>query len=489
MYSILHITDLHRSIGDPISNAELLSALISDRACYEREDPPIRPPDAIVVSGDVIQGVPLNQLDFAHELTAQYNVAFEFLVSLADRFLNGDRTRVIIVPGNHDIDWNTALSSMERVGEDAQPSNLPSALFQPNSDYRWDWKSRCLYRIKDQNRYSQRLTAFWTFFERFYGNFNDMLRVAPRSDANLYSLDNSRIGVAAFNSCASNDCFAFHGEIAREAVAQAHLDLNDYGPWRLRIAVWHHDIEGPPHRDDYMDIDIVRGMIGRGFRLGLYGHQHRPQITPQYAHRFDQDTMVIASAGSLCADRHELPPGSFRGYSIIEINDDYSGARVHVREMSFANLFSRAVLRDFEGRSYVDLKWTVPLDAAGRPENPARNERVAILRNAEDALRGRNDPEEALKLLSSAELTYDTFGRRLAVEAAVGHGDPRKLIQLIREPQTIGELVLLVNAYVTIGDGKKADSVIAQHATRLSLPVSLKAELGKTIKLMERIKS
>lgn len=489
MYSILHITDLHRAKSDPISNSELLSALVSDRECYERETPPIKPPDAIVVSGDVIQGVALNQPDCERELAAQYDVAHDFLVSLADRFLNGDRTKIIIVPGNHDIDWNVAFSSMEPVGEDLLPSNLPVALFEPDSPYRWDWKSRRLYRIKNPHLYNQRLVAFWTFFERFYAGYDGMLRVAPWSDANLYSLDNGRIGVAAFNSCVGNDCFAFHGEIPRETVAQAHLDLKDFGPWRLRVAVWHHDIEGPPQRADYMDLEIVRGMIGRGFRLGLYGHQHRVQITPQHARLLDQETMVVASAGSLCAGRRELPMGALRGYSIIEIRDDYSGARVHVREMHIANLFSRAVLRDFEGRSYVDLEWTTPLDAAGRPENPADDKRIATLRKAEDALYGRNDPVEALRLLSTFDVAENAFGRRLVIEAAAAHGDPLKLIEIMREPQSIEELVQLVDAHVAVGNDEKAESAIAEHASRLSLPGPITTELQTKIKLKKRIKS
>jgi hypothetical protein len=488
MYSILHITDLHRAKNDPISNSELLSALISDRECYEREDPPIRPPDAIVVSGDVIQGVPLHYADFESELAAQYGVAHDFLVSLADRFLNGDRTKVIIVPGNHDIDWNVAFSSMVPVEDKDLPSNIPVALFEPASPYRWDWKSRCLYKIQDETLYSQRLAAFWAFFERFYSGHGEMLRVAPWSDANLYSLDNGRIGIAAFNSCSGNDCFAFHGEISREAVAQAHLDLKDLGPWRLRIAVWHHDIEGPPQRMDYMDIEVVRGMIGRGFRLGLYGHQHRVQITPQHARLLDEETMVVASAGSLCAGRRELPMGSLRGYSIVEIRDDYSGARIHIREMRFANLFSRAVLRDFEGRSYVDLEWTTPLDAAGRPENPVGEERIAILRKAEDALHGRGDAAETLQLLSSIDISTDAFGRRLLL-AAAAHSGPLKLIEMTGIPQTIEELVHLIDAYLAVGNAQAAASVIADHAIRLSLPESIKADLQVNIELKKRTMS
>jgi len=63
-FSILHISDLHRSPHDPISNAELVSALVGDRDRYVREDPQVPAPEVIVVSGDVIQGVPLNTVDY-----------------------------------------------------------------------------------------------------------------------------------------------------------------------------------------------------------------------------------------------------------------------------------------------------------------------------------------------------------------------------------------------------------------------------------------
>jgi hypothetical protein len=485
MFSILHITDLHRAKGDPISNSELLSALISDRERYEREDPPIRPPDAIVVSGDVIQGVGLNAADYQRELANQYDAGFDLLASLTDRFLDGDRSKVVIVPGNHDVDWNVAFASMEPVADHDMPAGLPGALYEPSSPYRWDWKSRQLYRIKDATAYGQRLAAFWNFFERFYAGTTGLLRVVSWSDANLYSLDDGRIGIAAFNSCASNDCFAFHGEIPREVVAQAHLDLKDRGPWRLRIAVWHHDIEGPPHRSDYMDPEIVRGMIGRGFRLGLYGHQHRTQITPQHANLPDRETMAIASAGSLCAGWRELPTGARRGYSIVEIRDDFCGARVHVREMTFANLFSRAALNDFGGRSFVDLKWTTPLDAAGRPEDPIGEKQTVVMRQAEDALRRLGDPAEALRLLGTIDAGSDPFGRRLMVEAARLKGDAVTLAEAIGNPRTIEEVVLRFGAQLSSGDIAGAEKTLADDAPRLALPEPLRADLALKVKLAQ----
>lgn len=485
MFSLLHITDLHRSKTDPLSNAELLSALLVDRDRYTRENPSIRSPDAIIVSGDLIQGVGLGSAGFEDELAAQYEVAHEFLADLCDRFLDGDRSRVVIVPGNHDIDWNIAFSAMELVAAEEMPKNLPAALYEPESLYRWDWKSRQLYVIKDKALYRNRLRAFWTFFENFYLETSNLLKVAPWSDANIYSLDEDRIGIAAFNSCAGNDCFAFQGEIPREAIAKSYLDLKDLGAWRLKIAVWHHDVEGPPNRADYMDVDIVRGMIGRGFRIGLYGHQHRLQITPHQARRLDGETMAVASAGSLCAGRWELPTGSLRGYSIIEIQDDYAHARVHVREMGVANLFTRAVLADFQGSSYVDLDWTAPVDASGRPEDPAGNDFTAVIQEAEGALRARNDPSEAIRLLLTIDLSNEPYGRRLLIDAAGQTGDPSDLPRLIGEPQTIDELVRLIEAHIATGHQDKGYEAIRNHAQRLQLPQAIQTDLETRIKLID----
>jgi 3',5'-cyclic AMP phosphodiesterase CpdA len=164
-FAVLHISDLHRSPRDPISNDELMSALIGDRDRYIGEDPPVPAPQAIVVSGDLIQGVPLDTADFGAELVRQYMVAEEFLDELVRRFLDGDRSRLIMVPGNHDIDWNTAFAGLELVERKDFPENLAASLNGEYSEYRWDWKSLALYRIADPALYARRLEAFWTFFD------------------------------------------------------------------------------------------------------------------------------------------------------------------------------------------------------------------------------------------------------------------------------------------------------------------------------------
>jgi len=78
MFSLLHISDLHRSAEDPIANDELLESLSTDRGRYTKSDPPVRAPDAIIVSGDVIQGVKLGTANSTIALRDQYGVAEDF---------------------------------------------------------------------------------------------------------------------------------------------------------------------------------------------------------------------------------------------------------------------------------------------------------------------------------------------------------------------------------------------------------------------------
>lgn len=480
-FSILHISDLHRSPHDPISNEELLSALVGDRDRYTREDPSVAAPEAVVVSGDLIHGVRLGAAGHDAALAEQYEVAAAFLDELVRRFLDGDRSRVIIVPGNHDVDWNTAFAAMTPVAEADIPSDIEDALFRESSEYRWNWKRRTLYRITDTALYEQRLDAFWRFFHGFYDGVPGLLRVNAGADANLFSLCDGRIGVAGFNSCHGNDCFERRGMVRREAVARSHLDLNDAGRiFDVRMAVWHHSIDGPPHRTDYMDVEIVRGMIGRGFRLGLYGHQHRTQAVPHQVWLPDRERMAAVSAGSLCAGAHDLPTGTYRQYNILEIADDFRRVRAHVREMAVANLFSRGRLAEFGGLSYADLDWEPARDLGGRRVDFGLQRVRAAIEEAEGVFKA-GDPHAAVALLRGLELPPNSYQRQLFVAAATAAADWAAIADATDPPCNIEELVQRVEACAQLGDFKGAEAALDQHAGRLQLPGTQEHELRRRL--------
>jgi hypothetical protein len=486
VFSILHISDLHRSPRDSITNAELISALISDRQRYAQEEPAIRAPDAIVVSGDIIQGVPLGTAEATEELAKQYSTAAAFLAELTERFLGGDRSRVVIVPGNHDIDWVMSRAAMSLVAHDQVPQDLPSELHRVDTPYRWSWKTRELFQVSDCALYEQRMDAYWRFFDDFYHSVRGLLKVIRGQPAQLYSLWDARIGVAAFNSCQGNDCFAVHGSIPRDAVAQAHLDLIDEGEFELLIAVWHHSVEGPPYQMDYMDLDIVRGMIGRGFRLGLYGHHHRAEAVPLQIHLAGRETMALVSAGSLCAGARELPTGNYRGYNVIEISDSMRQARVHMREMSVANLFCPSRRAAFGGASWVDLQWDPPADLAGRLVRSAeRRVAEALLRAEADLKAGL--PQAAKELLQSLGPDLPNFGRLLLLEAGRQTGDLPLLLHLLTPPGSIAELIELSEICVRAKDFAGARDYLEKFAGALAVTEPHLQELRSRIAAAEAI--
>jgi len=484
-FSIMHLSDLHRSPSDPISNDELISALVSDRDRYIRETPRVTAPEAIVVSGDLIQGVPLGTADYGNKLAQQYAVASECLDELVRRFLNGDRSRVVIVPGNHDVDWNTAFSAMAAVRPEDMPRDLVVSLQSQDTSYRWDWKSLTLYRVTDPGLYAQRLDSFWMFFRSFYDGVSGLLKVEPGSDANLFALCDDRIAVAAYNSCHGNDCFAPTGMIRKDVVARSHLELNDTGKiFDLRMAVWHHSVEGPPQRTDYMDAEVVRGMIGRGFRLGLYGHQHRAQVTPHQVWLPDRERMAVVSAGSLCAGARELPIGATRQYNIVEIADDARSVRVHVRAMSVANLFARGQLLDLGGVSHVDLNWEPPKNLVGGPLDTGRERVNSIIQEAELAAKS-GAPARAIELMRKMDLAAGSYERKLFLSASAEAQDWASIIRVTDPPSSIGELVYRVEALLQVGKVTDAGEALEKYSLQLQIAAPLLVELRRRIKAHE----
>lgn len=460
MFTLLHISDLHRSTKDPIENETLLEALLADRDRYFVETPIVPTPDAAIVSGDIIQGVTLDAPNFAAELSRQYEVAHEFLARLADRFFDGDRRRVVLVPGNHDVCWNTALASMKSLVPEEPRVKAYSGLFRASSNMRWDWKSRTIFKIEDAAVYRGRLDAYWDFVERFYSGAGLEHPIDRSRGFNLFELDGGRIVVAALESIHGNDCFCRHGAIEPSVLAKCALTIRDLKQQPiLRIATWHHSFQGPPHGDDYMDIASVHEMVGNGFRLGFHGHQHQAEAGAQAIHLPQKLSMGISSAGSLCAGQEELPRGVNREYNVVVVNDGYTSARVHVREMTQGNHFGRCGRGPFRVDGFVDLSWELPVSAVGGAPVSRKRFAAEIVLNAEEALHSGHT-ENALQFLEEIEGTLEGHARQLYLEAVRRLAQFDKVIGLLQEPKTVSEYIELFGAYIAVKDFDAAAALL-----------------------------
>lgn len=480
-FSILHVSDLHRSPEEPITNAELLSSMRSDMHRYLKEDPSIRKPDAIVVTGDVIQGVPLGESNFRDKLREQYQAAEEFLSLLCDEYLDGDRSHVVIVPGNHDVDWNTAFSSMKESTDD--PGKILKSAFHEDSKYRWDWTTRKFFEIYDRQLYRDRLKAFYEFHDRFYEGVTLPFR---STEFNIFQLCDGRVGLAAFNSCHGNDCFAFHGAIRQDAISDCHLQFSRHN-FELWIAAWHHNVEGGPYSTDYMDIDAVRNMVGRGFRLGLHGHQHRNQVEPRMVNLPESEHMVVVSAGSLCAGKRELPAGQYRQYNVVELDDELRKVRIHVRHMATAQLFSRAHLDSLRGKSFIDFEIEPPAEIKARlaTSQVLRHSRVVL---EAERLFKLGQAMESCQLLVGLFHELDEFGRSIFLEAATTAGEWQLLADTVTEPRSISELVFAVESHIQCGSTGAGRTMLQKFGGILDLGETQSTELLARISAREALR-
>ena len=480
MFSILHISDLHRSYDDPVDNDSLVAALLADRDRYIGETPIVPPPDAIIVSGDLIQGSPIGHTNWQQLIENQYKVASSFLNNLTERFLDGDCSRLIIVPGNHDVCWNTSFASMERVPESEYPKDVRRVLIEPSSNYRWSWKELALYRIRDTDAYNCRMNAYWNFAEKFYQAVPILKPIDRHRGFQLFDLHNGQIIVAAFDSVSGNDCFANSGAIDRGTVARCALDIRDIThSYSLRITVWHHSIHGPPKHDDYMDDNQVREMAGLGFQIGMHGHQHVADATTQHVHLSENRSMAIIGAGSLCAGTRELPRGVNRQYNLVVIDDDLRSARVYVREISEGEQYSRKNNGAFS-QGFVELTWQENRDLMGRTINVSeKNSRLAI-QQAEDALHAGN-ARKAFELLKDMELTPASHARKIFIAAALKLEDWKGLVTTISPPQSSEEAILLATSYIRINELEPATAIL--ESNNHDIDSAIRKELEEQIKI------
>ena len=235
MPTLLHISDLHRTSGPRLRNDELLAAMSSDATRWESDGIPR--PDLIVVSGDLVQGVSLNDHDPESKIAAQYAEASDLLCRLASEFVDSDRSRVVIVPGNHDVHWGRARSAMTALPD--CPSGIAGEALQADSNVRWDWAEQKAYGITDRDRYDSRLEHFRQFRSDFYAGLDP--NPLARSDSDLVFAEYPSLGlvVVGFASWYGNDCFCHVGEIDPSALALSQTLLADSRA-PVAVAVWHH---------------------------------------------------------------------------------------------------------------------------------------------------------------------------------------------------------------------------------------------------------
>ena len=332
-FSIIQISDLHK---DSDSNYnQLIDSLKTDKANHENLG--IYPVRYIVVCGDLVQGTRNTDIDKGNQdIQRQYEEVSVFLHNLVDVFLNGDISRLIIVPGNHDVNRAVSSNSMKRIDASEQEEVQKSywERYGKKQIYRFDWKTLSFMQIIDEKFYSSRFDSFVTFFNRFYSSIGRTFPVSPEEDASLIAFSNDKIAFACFNSCCQLDHLNAMGTINENAFHCIYGDLSScYSNGYLMFGVWHHHIYGVPHRCDFMDMKITKSMACNHILVGLFGHQHRSEVVEELndlAEDIERDKMHLISSGTLFGSRKEMLPGVKRQYNLINVEIENGSANLEV---------------------------------------------------------------------------------------------------------------------------------------------------------------
>lgn len=338
-FSILQISDLHKMEG--AQYGDLLQKLLDDKIRMAGEG--ILPPSFVVVCGDVIQGAKTEQ-----EIRDQYTEVESFLNGLVNHYLGGDKHRMIIVPGNHD---------MNRVASEASFSDSKKAqeedykeYRQHNSDLRWNWKKHKYQRVQDKSKYDSRFGLFIEFYNRFFYGIRSY-PADPVMEPYTVFFPKENVAFACFNSCCGLDHINTSACIPEDVLDSIAPSLNRYrNDGYLTIGVWHHHYYGSPYQVNYLDKAIFDKMIRYGIGLGLFGHQHLSQVATEITNLYVQDDdelyrlkrMLLISSGTLFGGSRELPDGCRRQYNVIELDmrNGEADVTVHIREDMNPNINS-----------------------------------------------------------------------------------------------------------------------------------------------------
>jgi hypothetical protein len=461
--------------------------LQSDRDRYRDESPAIGNPDLVIVSGDLIRGISPESPDPVKELGCQYEQAEDFLVRLADSFVNGDRERIIIVPGNHDVSFYHVVHSLRRLSIDpTHPRTIQfidgyvQQLCTPDSRLRWSWKDLCFYEITNNDMYLARLDAFCSFYARFYQS-NRTYSLEPHQQYDIFDYPRWGITVAGFSSCHGNDPFNKRGAIHPDSMAEAASRLRE-GQYadRLLMAVWHHNTSGGPMQSDYIDSDILQVLIDNGFSLGFHGHRHRSQFIEEKFQFGVNRKITVISAGTLCAGPGGIPAGHTRAYNLIHIDTSSYAAKLHLRQMLNESLDNPIWGQGHfmsSGKSFVEFDIQKPT-RRGTSKTTA-----SVLGDGEALIRSKQYARAILILRPLAR--ENLLARRLLLECYVGIDDTKNISNEFYPPLTAGEIVYVADA---LWSEKRVDTLRELLASDIVCKASDPAVVEVKRRYQERIK-
>lgn len=340
---LLHLSDVHLTATDDAFR--MLQPLVRDLE-DTKDGFGLEGLDYLVISGDLT-----NQAK-----PQEFERAYQFISELRKRFQLTPH-RCIIVPGNHDQDWEVKNIYRWKRKRDVNLADLPKGSYiSLGTDY----------GVRDEKNYNKRFEAFSKFYHTL---IQEEYPLRPEDQCLSFFFLDTRIQFLAFNSAWDIDEFfqnrsSINDSALSKGLLRADQDLakaTNAGelPKKehvLRIAVWHHPAAGP---ESIKDESYLERLQAADVSLCLTGHIHEER-TDLLFHLDPSRRIHVIGAGSVGAIAKNRPPSSPRLYNLIEISRDHRSVRVNTRarrrddgKWSGWNVWPSP--NKGEGRAYYDL--------------------------------------------------------------------------------------------------------------------------------------
>jgi 3',5'-cyclic AMP phosphodiesterase CpdA len=296
LVNLLHLSDLHFSQSPQADEwfgqlAEDLRELGCDRL------------DVLVLTGDLTQRAAPSEFDAARR--------FVLRLSTDARLSPG---QVVVVPGNHDLDWSLskAAYSFHRREDYAGPLEEGEIIAH----------GATVVEVRDEAAYKQRFKPFADFYAHIKGTAYP-LDYEAQFDVQDFAKEN--LLIVGFNSSWETDHhFRSRAGIHAGALARALERLRQSDAWasRIKIAVWHHPLSSPGD-DRIKDHGFMQQLAKAGFRLVLHGHVHKAERSLfRYDMGPDGRRLDVVAAGTFGAPSTEWVPGFPLQYNLLRISKD-----------------------------------------------------------------------------------------------------------------------------------------------------------------------
>jgi 3',5'-cyclic AMP phosphodiesterase CpdA len=315
MIDLLHLSDLHFTRD---SDVHRFKGCEPKRLAHRFLEPLPRDLNIqyVILSGDFVQDGDSTEFDLVRP----------FITHLL-RYLKLDKSRVLMIPGNHDIRWKRG--ALPAVGEDRTSP---------------------------------------------YKNFFELVRGREPDPSFCDFIVTKEITLVAFNSSVleSSKCpgFGFVGEEQLDNTWRQVRKDPDFSEDAPRIGIIHHHVVPvswlEPLREDNvysltLDAERVQQwLMENGFRVLLHGHQHQPFLRAIYnPGKAKKNDLLISGAGSAGGALKILGAFSRNHYQVVRVASRYIEVQWYQSDFRTPDAFEfdRSFIHPFQADKYQPRLW------------------------------------------------------------------------------------------------------------------------------------